>query len=147
MPTTSAWNQNTNGGLSMNAKTKAAVIKHGENLLAIFPQANEQDPEKLCKRLRAQERRGEALGVRLCKGPEFPGEDDADKISDAILSKVNTLLANRPCDTESPVPIFINRDPRGYAIKIPDSWMRTYHVQLHHDLGGYGIIAPDLTVE
>jgi hypothetical protein len=123
----------------MNAKTKAAVQQHGENLLAIFPHATEQDPIKLCSKLRKLEREGEALGLKLCNGPEFPNEDDADKISKSILKKVNALLGNRI------VPIFVNRDPRGYALKIDDKWMHKHpKFRLHTDLGGYGILAPDL---
>jgi hypothetical protein len=175
----------------MNAKTKAAVIRHGEQLLAIFPNATERDPVKLCSKLRKLEREGEALGLRLCNGPQFPNEDDADKISEAILAKVNALLGNRHeyqpktgakcgckrgvqrdncpnCEgtgfvvdfraiwNRKPlVPIFVNRDPRGYALKIDSEWMAeargrdefydTPTRQLHRDMGGYGILAPDLT--
>lgn len=43
------------------------------------------------------------------------------------------------------VPVFVNLDPRGYALKINDEWMRANSVTLHSDWGGYGIIAPDLT--
>ncbi len=43
------------------------------------------------------------------------------------------------------VPVFINRDPRGYALKIDDHYMREHDAALHQDWGGYGIIAPDLS--
>jgi hypothetical protein len=44
------------------------------------------------------------------------------------------------------VPVIINRDPRGYALKIGDDWMSAHHTsRLHRDMGGYGILAPDLT--
>ena len=43
------------------------------------------------------------------------------------------------------VPVFINRDPRGYALKIREIWMRNYSGNLHRDWGGYGILAPDFT--
>jgi hypothetical protein len=36
----------------MNAKTKEAVKRHGESLLAAFPNATERDPIALCKKLR-----------------------------------------------------------------------------------------------
>jgi hypothetical protein len=43
-------------------------------------------------------------------------------------------------------PIFFNRDPRGYALKIPSEWMHAHpEVSLHRDWGGYGILAPDLS--
>ena len=126
----------------MNAKTKAAVIKHGGQLLAIFPHASKRDPVALCKRLRALEARGAALGLRLCNGPEFPNEDDVDGISDAILDEVDALLGFR----QAGIPVFINLDPRGYALKIDHVWMRANPaVRLQSDWGDYGIIAPNLT--
>jgi len=78
----------------MNAKTQAAVQRHGEQLLAIFPHATERDPVNLCKKLRRLERRGTALGLRLCNGPKFPREGDAERESDSILAAVNFLLGN-----------------------------------------------------
>jgi hypothetical protein len=82
------------------------------------------------------------MALRLCNGPEYPTEDAADKIADAILSRVNKLLNNQGCA----VPIFINRDPRGYALKIDDGFMNANGgAGLQRDWGGYGIIAPDLT--
>lgn len=40
------------------------------------------------------------------------------------------------------VPIFINRDPRGYQLKIDDAYAAG--LVIHKDWGGYGIIAPDI---
>ena len=125
----------------MNAKTEAAVIEHGENLLRIFPYATERDPVKLCKRLRKLEKQGEALALRLCNGPEF-AEGKDDEIEAAIMAELDGLLYYKAAH----IPVFLNRDPRGYALKIKDSWMRERHeLRLHRDWGGYGIIAPDLT--
>lgn len=126
----------------MNAKTEAAVRKHGEDLLTIFPDATERDPVNLCRKLRKLERKGAALGLRLCNGPDFGDEGErADAIEEKILTKVNALL-NSPAT----VPVFLNRDPRGYALKIDEAWMRDRReLRLHRDWGGYGIIAPDLS--
>ena len=79
----------------MNAKTQAAVTKHGEDLLAIFPKATEQNPVNLCRKLRRLEREGEALGLRLCNGPDFGDNgEQADAIGAGILARVNALLGN-----------------------------------------------------
>lgn len=119
-----------------------AIEKHGRQLLAIFPMATEQDPIELCRRLRRLESKGAALGLRLCNGPEFADEDEADRIGDAILAQVDKILRY----TESKVPVFLNRDPRGYALKINDAWMsKNLGKRLQRDWGGYGIIAPDLS--
>jgi len=37
-------------------------------------------------------------------------------------------------------------DPRGYALKLDDEWTRANAPHIHRDWGGYGILAPDLTV-
>ena len=122
----------------MNAKTKAAVQAHGENLKRIFPKCN-LAPVDLCRKLRRLEREGESLGLRLCNGPELD-EAEAEKITDLILARADKLLNFRA----SGVPVFVNRDPRGYALKIESDWMDPRSA-LHRDWGGYGILAPDLS--
>ncbi len=164
------------------------IEQHGRNLLAIFPEATERDPVKLCKRLRRLESEAAAIGLRMSNGPEY-AEGEADKATDAILGKVNRVLGNvRECQPKTGakcgckrgvqrdncsacegtgmcidfaairatrgmklVPVFVNRDARGYALKINDEWLNqqrsradTVHkAVIHRDWGGYGIIAPD----
>lgn len=126
----------------MKTKQREAIVKHGEHLLKIFPNALEQDPVRLCKKLRLLEGRAALIGARLCNGPEFAGGyEEADRLADAILAAANRLLGNIESDV---VPVFINRDPRGHALKIRESWMLTSGAQLHRDWGGYGIIAPEI---
>lgn len=127
----------------MNAKTQAAIMEHGVNLLRIFPAAVENDPVKLCKKLRKLEREGAAFGLRLCNGPEFQSEAKSDAVEESILNRLDALLGYMAAG----VPVFLNRDPRGYALKIESDWMEARRdvVKLHRDWGGYGIIAPDLT--
>ncbi len=142
----------------MTATKRQAMLErieqHGRNLLAIFPEATERDPVKLCKRLRRLEREAAAVGLRLSNGPEYAA-GQADALTDAILDKVNALLDDynveicppaRPTEKRAAVPIFVNRDPRGYALKIDSEWMRDHpKAMLHTDFGGYGIIAPDFS--
>lgn len=174
----------------MTTEQQSKIEAHGLALLAIFPNATEQDPVKLCKKLRRLEAKGAAIGLRMCNGPEYP-EGEADAATDAVLAKVNALLGNvrRPyqpktgarctckpgverdncaaCEgtghcidfaairrsgklpgpARNLVPIFVNRDPRGYALKIDDAWMREHRPGLHQDWGGYGIIAPEIGAE
>jgi len=142
----------------MNAKTQAAVMAHGQNLIALF-QLKDTDPITLCKKLRRLEREASSIGLRLCNGPEYPTEDAADIATERILDRVDKLIGFRALG----IPVFVNRDPRGYALKIDDEWMRVHSwtlnksnrhtngsgsipaARLHRDWGGYGIIAPDLT--
>lgn len=124
----------------MNAKTLAAVMRHGRALQAIFPAARSIDPVELCRKLRRIERQGEELGLRLCNGPEYP-EGEADAVAECILANVAVLLEYKAAG----VPVILNRDPRGYALKIDDEYMRKTGAKLYSDFGGYGIIAPDLS--
>ena len=121
----------------MNGKTLEAVTKHGQNLLAIFPNAREKDPVKLCKRLRRLERRAAELTTALCNGDGDAGEHE-DHLDDILHAVVGLLRSGD-------IPVFINRDPRGYVFKIQDKWIHENAPRFHRDMGGYGIIAPDLT--
>ena len=121
----------------MTTAQREAIINHGQNLKAIFPDCK-LDPLALCRRLRRVEARISAVAVRACN----VGMSDAawDKALTAALSDVAELLgAGGP-------PIHVNGDPRGYALKIDDSWMAAHpDARLHRDWGGYGIIAPEIS--
>lgn len=173
----------------MTTTQASKIEEHGRNLLAVFPDATERDPVKLCKRLRRLEGEAAKIALRLCNGPEYP-EGKADELLGKILGKVNALLGNvrheyqpktgqrctckrgverdncaacegtglcidfaairgRHKPARDLVPIFINRDPRGYALKVNDEWQREQKKAGkpyigHEDWGGYGIIAPEI---
>ena len=115
------------------------ISQHGRNVLAIFPHATETDPVQLCRKLRRLESQAAAIALRLCNGPEYEGGyDEVDRLCEAVLHRVNVLLGN------TTVPIRLNRDPRGCALKIEDNWMREHGARLHQDWGGYGILAPEI---
>ena len=124
------------------------IAKHGNQLLAIFPNATERNPVKLCKKLRRLEAQASRHTLELCNGDEPGPHDEAwsDRHNEAlflILNKVHVLLGNTT-QNKGTVPVFINRDPRGYALKIDDEWMREHNAELHRDWGGYGILAPEI---
>jgi hypothetical protein len=142
----------------MNAKTLEAVKKHGENLLEIFPNSTERDPVALCKKVRRIETSLQRPLLDYCNGDcTLEAVDQAEA---GALKRLGALLWG---NTVPDVPVFVNRDPRGYALKIDDAWIRekgwtlngsNRHTngsgsiavaRLHRDMGGYGIIAPDLT--
>lgn len=119
----------------MNTKQRksmyAAIESHGKQLLAIFPSAKERDPVALCKRLRRYETRANNAAVKYCNGEIESGAWEAESVRTATA--VNALLGDDR--------VWVNGDPRGYALKID----LADGEQLHRDWGGYGIIAPDLT--
>ena len=121
---------------TMKETIRKRVEDHGINLLKIFPNAKIADPVQLCRKLRQLELRASRFTVALCNGTT--SQDAGDKGLEKIETEVNDLLGN------TDVPVFINRDPRGYALKIDDEWMLTTETNIERDWGGYGILAPDL---
>lgn len=121
----------------MNAKTQEAIKIHGENLLKTFPNATEQNPIALCKKLRRIETVAHRNAESWCNG-DIDG-DQYERAKNRCLSRVEALL--KPGD----VPVFVDSDARGYALKIHDRYIRENRIEIYRDMGGYGIIAPDLT--
>ena len=116
---------------TQKAKMYAAIERHGRQLLKLFPNAKQPDPIALCKALRRWEGQASARATDYCNGKIE--QDEWERISDRIRASVNTYLGTDR--------VWINGDPRGYALKIdlqPGE-------ELHRDWGGYGIIAPDFT--
>ena len=106
---------------------------------------------ELWRALLKWEARGARLALRLCNGPEFqPGE--VERETARITDGVSAVLNGAPLHG-----LFVNGDPRGYAVKIearrypvdPRSGgsgvvvARGWPVGMLTDWGGYGILAPD----
>lgn len=131
----------------MNVKTLEAVEKHGRHLLAIFPNATERDPVALCKKLRRVETVAHRYVTDQCNGlgPSMDSvEHDANIY--AFHKRLNKILGTTYGERgQDEPPIHVNLDPRGYALKIDNAWMRANDAKLYTDWGGYGIIAPNLT--
>ena len=112
------------------------IRKHGADLDRIF--GLDEDPVALCKRLRRLETKVHRLAEDYCNGLiESPAYEMQ---AGQILSKVDKLLHY----TAAGVPVLLNGDPRGYALKIEDDYVRTHGLDIYRDWGGYGILAPDL---
>ena len=117
------------------------IEKHGENLSIIFPERTVHDPIDLCKKLRRLEAKASRVALDLCNGDM--DQATADEAFLKLEHAVNAVLGFARSD----VPVFINRDPRGYALKIESEWVHDNAPRLHHDWGGYGILAPDFSEE
>lgn len=125
--------------VSKKEKMYQDIKKHGENLLTIFPAAKYQDAVELYKKLRRQELAAHALTTELCNGVE----SDRQIYAECQLGKIRYNVCQYLGVAADHPGIFINHDPRGYAIKICDEWLRKVNLPLYRDWGGYGIIAPD----
>lgn len=117
-----------------------AIRKHGEDLNRLFN--TELDPIVLCKKLHSIEIRAHKLAEDYCNG--LIETSDWEDVSGKVLSQVNNILHYR----ESGVPVFFNGDPRGYALKIDETWVKNKRNSfgfspIYQDWGGYGIIAPE----
>jgi hypothetical protein len=134
----------------MTDRQRACITSHGRCLLAIFPEATDKDPVSLCKKLRRLETQAHAIGLQMCNGPEMT-EEEIEIREQRVLNRLDELLFWRSAS----VPVFVNKDPRGYALKIDDEWLRDQREHnklplgealraLHQDWGGYGIIAPEI---
>lgn len=130
----------------MNQKTKEAVIRHGNSLLAVFTECTEKDPVALCKKLRRIEARLEKAFTAQCNGNI--GTQEACIYAQKQLEALEAIL--RPCEAHSKA-IRINHDPRGYALKLDDGWTQEWNqtaaIPIQTDWGQYGILAPDLTTK
>jgi hypothetical protein len=81
-------------------------------------------------RLRRIEKYCNRIALRLSNDGHFEIPDDW---SDKQIKKVVSI-----CPTLAGEDLFINLDPRGYALKVSDPPLSMYC-----DMGGYGIVAPE----
>ena len=123
----------------MNAKTKEAINTHGQNILAIFPNATEQDPVALCKKLRRIETAANRNATDYCNG--VIDCEEWSKVASESKRKLVRLLGFPKGLNYCPVGI--NGDARGYSLKIASEFAKDLRIE--RDWGGYGILAPDLT--
>ena len=125
----------------MTPTQRERIKLHGERLQAIFPESRGRDPIALCKALRRIEVRMERFRLDQDIEARAVSLAEEDRIYRRALAAVDKLLEYRAAK----VPVFINSDPRGYALKIQDTWMREHGAELETDWGGYGILAPEIT--
>jgi len=111
------------------------INEHGDNLNKIFH--SDIDNISLCKKLFRLENKGNRFATDYCNGDME--NEDFEKQKDKILKLVDKILNF----TKQNIPVFFNSDPRGYALKIEDEYIRINNIAIHRDWGGYGILAPD----
>ncbi len=138
----------------MNAKTLEAIRQHGETLLAAFPNATEKDPVALCKKLRRIEVSISGPILDYTNGTNGVTMDKIDHLTQMALIRCGNLLG-LDAHGIALAGLFINRDPRGHALKLgsdDSGWFKDWQQAryaaklpaLVTDWGQYGILAPDL---
>ena len=94
------------------------------------------DGLKLWRQLRRLEKQTDAYSLQHCNG-EIDGEK-WDTIKEEVLTTLAKIFGGRVPDG-----VFINSDPRGYALKL-DNEKVTIPEGMHTDWGGYGILAAEI---
>jgi len=126
----------------MNKKERMyqQIENHGANLNAIFETG--LDNVKLAKKFHSLEVKAHKLAEDYCNGVNGVTTDNFDEKCEPILKAVDKISNY----TRKGVPVFVNGDARGYALKIEDSWTAGYNSKaekrIYTDWGGYGILAP-----
>ena len=124
----------------MKTSQKENILKHGENLLEIFPNATEQDPLKLCRKLRRIENSTNRSAEDYCNG--LISCDQWEHIENNAKTRLQKLLGHaKGLDY---MPVEINDNPRGYALQICEKYIRETKQDIFRDMCGYGILAPEI---
>lgn len=115
----------------------ARIKKHGEDIKKIFSLSADTDPIKLCKKLYKFEKQAQAIQMMHYKG----NYKEAALREGQLFGRLMVFLLKDP---NNKFQIFLNTDPRGYALKIPDEIVKEKNLTIHKDWGEFGILAPDL---
>jgi hypothetical protein len=123
----------------MNKKERMyqQIEKHGQDLNRIF--GLNEDPIKLSKRLHTIEAKAHKLAEDYCNGENGVDTETWPELTDKILDRLDKIINFR----KQKIPVFVNGDARGYALKIDDEYVRANNLQIYKDWGGYGILAPE----
>jgi hypothetical protein len=124
------------------------IESHGEKLKLVFRLGLDEDgypdfmelqpePVALCKELFRLEHKAHRLSTDYCNGDIH--HETWEHKTDLILEKVDKILHFY----KQEIPVFVNPDCRGYALKIGDEYIKENQIKIYRDWGGYGIIAPD----
>ena len=123
------------------------IREHGENLIRVFNLPSDTDPIKLCKKLHTIEVKLSRITEDECNGVGDEIENHG-KISKLLTSAKKVLFPTHAAMLENEElyhAVFVNGDPRGYALKIKSEYVSKHDVFIYRDFGGYGILSPEFT--
>jgi len=122
----------------MNAKERMydRIEKHGNDLKKIF-NLQEIDAVVLCKQIHTVEIKAGKLALDYCNGDI--DMDQIDSEEDKIMARLDKIINFK----SQGIPVFFNRDPRGYSLKIDNNYIRNNQTDIYRDMGGYGILSPE----
>lgn len=108
--------------------------EHHAALKAMLPSGDLRTGKSVWRQLHRLESMANRICERLCSD-ETLNQEDADNQLEQIEHKVEKVFGYRPKG------FFINRDPRGYALKLEAG---SVPYKLHEDWGRYQILAPTI---
>lgn len=119
------------------------IAKHIENIRAFFPGTKDADPATLAANLRVLEGQAHQAAEDYCNDSVYYNSSQHDKDVERIGRELRKLLGWKAGDPR----VFVNSDPRGYALKIDDGdvyrLFEEKKISIERDWGGYGILAPE----
>jgi len=114
------------------------ILRNGFRLQRTFNVTN-LGPLALTKAVHRIETAMHRVAEDYCNG--IITEEQSDKKEQSAIKRLDALLNFKA----QGIPVFINADTRGYALKISDAWMIGHpECDLERDWGGYGILAPEI---
>ena len=123
----------------MKTKNSDQFFRHVCNLQTLAGVSSYHEALMIYKRLHRIEARLNRIFTNECNGTVEITEEQEEKRDAKILKELRSLLPGLKT-------IFLNGDPRGYALKIkPEEReeLRNKDINLYSDWGGYGILAPE----
>jgi hypothetical protein len=124
--------------MTKKEQQREAILQHGFNLIRVFKLPEGTGPTSLCKAVHRLEGEAHRLAENHCNGLiDQAGYEEKKEAS--ILRRLDAILNF----SAQNIPVFINGDPRGYALKIDNEYVKEHNLDIHRDWGGYGIIAPE----
>ena len=123
----------------MKTRNADQFFRHVCDLQTLAGVGSYHEGLEVYKKLHRIEARLNRIFTNECNGLSVLTEEQEEKRDAIILNKVKSLLPG--CKT-----IFLNGDPRGYALKITTEEARELRdkgINIYTDFGGYGILAPE----
>jgi len=119
--------------MKIEAKNAPAFVRHLQ-VLSTLAGVDYPYPFDVYESLVRLEKRAHRITTHLCHG-----EGDEDK-HEAALERIEKAV-HKLLPKLGEGAFFINRDPRGYALKVSEAEAK--ELNIHTDWGQYGILAPE----
>jgi hypothetical protein len=123
----------------MKAKNADQLFRHVCNLQKLANVSTYHEAFLIYKKLHRIEARMNRIFTDECNGYLELNEDQEEKRNQRVIKQLNDMLPGLKT-------IFLNGDPRGYALKISSEEARELRdkgINIYTDWGGYGILCPE----